>query len=160
MGELHKFFKPELLNRFDEVIIFEPLSRKNMNLIANLGIGKTKRLLVDQNINLEISETAIDQLAKEGYDPAYGARPLRRLIQTAIENPIALLLIEKKFIAGDIIVIDYNLNQEQFTFNKKIQSQGQTLNQPVSSQEINPIEQVQPTFSSVTSATESSAASV
>ncbi|MDO8639893.1 MAG: AAA family ATPase, partial [bacterium] len=160
MGELHKFFKPELLNRFDEVVIFEPLSRKNMNLIANLGIGKTKKLLMDQNINLEISEAAIDQLAREGYDPAYGARPLRRLIQTAIENPIALMLIEKKFIAGDIIMIDYNLNQEQFTFVKKIQSQGQSLNQPISSQEINPIKQIQPTFSPVTSVSESSAASV
>ncbi|MCL4387316.1 ATP-dependent Clp protease ATP-binding subunit [Patescibacteria group bacterium] len=160
MGELHKFFKPELLNRFDEVVIFEPLSRENMNLIANLGIEKTKKLLMEQNIDLEISEAAIDQLAKEGYDPVYGARPLRRLIQTAIENPIALLLIEKKFVAGNTIIIDYDLSSQQFTFSKKIQNQGQALNQPTSSQLQQNFSPTTSTSKPLSSELKSSAASV
>src|SRR3989344_3662583 len=101
LAELRKFFKPELLNRFDEVVIFEPLTQKNMNEVANLGIHATKKLLADQKIDLDISQKGLSQLAKEGYDPLYGARPLRRLIQSSIENPIAILIINKTFIAGD-----------------------------------------------------------
>ena len=130
MGELHKFFKPELLNRFDEVVMFEPLSQKNMGAIAKLGIEKTTKLLKEQNIGLEISELALEQLSKEGYDPIYGARPLRRLIQSAIENPIALLIIQKTFIAGDTILIDYNQQTEDYTFNKKIQTQSSQNQNP------------------------------
>jgi len=119
MGELHKFFKPELLNRFDEVVIFEPLSQKHMLVIAKLGIEKTKKLLAEQNVGLEITEKALEQLAKEGYDPVYGARPLRRLVQSAIENPIALLLIQKNFAQNEVIMVDYDQASQQFTFNKK-----------------------------------------
>ncbi len=118
MTELHKFFKPELINRFDEVIIFEPIAPDHMVEIAKLGIEKTKALLKEQGVGVTITEKALSQLAKEGYDPMYGARPLRRLIQSSIENPVALLLIEKKYIQGDTIVIDYAENQENFVFTK------------------------------------------
>ncbi len=118
MTELHKFFKPELINRFDEVIIFEPISPKHMVEIAKLGVEKTKKLLKEQNINLTVTDKALSQLAKEGYDPVYGARPLRRLVQSSIENPVALLLIQKKYIAGDTILVDYVESQENFVFTK------------------------------------------
>ena len=120
MGELRKFFRPELLNRFDGLVVFEPLSEKNMMEVARLGINSTKKLLLLQGIDLEASEAALARLAKEGYDPIYGARPLRRLVQTAIENPIALLMIKKTFIQGDKILIDYDGQTEEFKFTKAV----------------------------------------
>ncbi|HWY79442.1 MAG TPA: AAA family ATPase, partial [Candidatus Sulfotelmatobacter sp.] len=116
--ELTKFFRPELLNRFDEVVIFKPLQPEHMAGIARLGIAKTAKLLKEQGFNLQITERAITQLAQDGYDPVYGARPLRRLVQTAIENPIALAIISKKFIQGDTIVIDFSDNTNEFFFAK------------------------------------------
>lgn len=117
-GELIKFFRPELLNRFDEVVVFKPLQMEHMAGIARLGIKKTAGLLKEQGFTLQITEKAIEKLAKDGYDPVYGARPLRRLIQTAIENPIALEIISKKFETGDTIVVDFNDTTNEFVFSK------------------------------------------
>jgi ATP-dependent Clp protease ATP-binding subunit ClpC len=117
-GELIKFFRPELLNRFDEVVIFKPLLLEHMNGIARLGIGKTAGLLKEQNFGLQITDKAVEKLAHDGFDPVYGARPLRRLIQTAIENPIALEIISKKFVAGDTIVVDFDDATNEFVFSK------------------------------------------
>ncbi len=118
MDELHKFFKPELLNRFDELVVFKPLDAKDMIEIARLSIEKTRKLLKDQGFELQITQGALNQLAKEGYDPVYGARPLRRLIQASIENSIALSIISKAFIIGDTILIDFNAQKDEFTFTK------------------------------------------
>lgn len=118
LGELRKFFKPELLNRFDELVMFEPLKQVDMITIAKLRMEGTKKLLMEQNVNISVTEKALGQLAKEGYDPLYGARPLRRLIQSSIENPIAMLLIQKAYVAGDTVVIDYDTQKEEFTFVK------------------------------------------
>jgi ATP-dependent Clp protease ATP-binding subunit ClpC len=130
MGELRKFFRPELLNRFDGLVVFEPLSEKNMMAVAKLGISSTRKLLLLQGIDLEASEVALSRLAKEGYDPIYGARPLRRLIQTAIENPIALLMINKTFISGDKILIDFDAQTEEFKFTKAIPAPQSAQAQP------------------------------
>ncbi len=116
--ELHKFFRPELLNRFDEIVVFKPLLPEHMSQIAKLGVGKTGKLLKEQGFSLQVSDKAIAELAKDGYDPVYGARPLRRLIQTAIENPIALHIIGKTFVAGDTIMVDYDDAKQDFTFVK------------------------------------------
>lgn len=116
--ELTKFFRPELLNRFDEVVIFKPLQLEHMAGIARLAISKTAKLLKEQGFSLQITEKAVNQLAKDGYDPVFGARPLRRLVQTAVENPIALAIIAKKFVTGDTIVIDYNTTSNEFFFTK------------------------------------------
>ncbi len=118
--ELHKFFRPELLNRFDDIVIFKPLRKSDMNAIAKLGIAKTAKLLEEQGYRVQTTEKAIAELAKEGYDPVYGARPLRRLIQTAIENQIALLIIGKTFVPGDTIVIDFDETQGTFRFSKGV----------------------------------------
>ncbi len=152
LAELRKFFRPELLNRFDGVVIFEPLSLKNMLSVAQLGIDATKKLLNQQGIDLDITQEGLSQLAREGYDPVYGARPLRRLIQSSIENPIAVLLINKTFIAGDKILIDFDKIKEEFIFTKVALSptqpgttQGETLN-PVSANDGNfpPAQPLQP----------------
>jgi hypothetical protein len=126
---LIKFFRPELVNRFDGVVIFKPLQLSEMSFIAKLGIEKTKKLLTDQKVDLTITDKALAELSKEGYDPVYGARPLRRLIQTAIENPIAVELISKKFVAGDTIVVDYDEQNQKFTFFKG-QAQPNVQNPP------------------------------
>jgi ATP-dependent Clp protease ATP-binding subunit ClpC len=123
--ELRKFFKPELINRFDGVVVFEPLTQRNMTEVAKLGILATGKLLKAQGFDLEITNEALNVLATEGYDPIYGARPLRRLIQSSIENPIAILLINKTFAVGDKIKIDYDKQKQQFTFVKVVQQQGQ-----------------------------------
>lgn len=133
LGELHKFFKPELLNRFDEVIIFEPLGRKNMYDIAKLRIDATRKLLKEQNIGIDISDKALKELAREGYDPVYGARPLRRLVQTAIENPIASLILAKTYSVGDTIQIDYDGIKEMFVFNKKAKELAQDIQKNIQS---------------------------
>jgi len=122
-NELVKFFKPELLNRFDDTIIFDPLGQKHMLEIAKLQIQKTAKLLSDHQIAMRVEIKALEQLAKEGYDPMYGARPLRRLIQSAIENPIATMLIQKQFISGDTIITDYDPTKEIYTFTKGISPQ-------------------------------------
>jgi ATP-dependent Clp protease ATP-binding subunit ClpC len=118
MDQLLKFFRPELVNRFDEVVIFEPLTQSDMLNIANLGIENTRKLLKDQNVGIQISQNALQQLAKEGFDPVYGARPLRRLIQRVVENPIAIYLIQKAVVAGDIVIIDYDNTNDKFIFSK------------------------------------------
>ena len=116
--ELVKFFKPEVLNRFDDTIIFDPLTQKHMSEIAKLQIKKTAKLLLEQQIALRVEDRALSQLAEEGYDPVYGARPLRRLVQSVIENPIATKIIQKQFVPGDVIVVDYNPDEKTFTFTK------------------------------------------
>ncbi len=118
MDELHKFFRPELLNRFDELVVFKPLGPSDMNQIAKLNIGKTRKLLKDQGFELQITESALSELSKEGYDPVYGARPLRRLIQSAIENPISLEIISKNFVPGETILINFDSAKNKFTFSK------------------------------------------
>lgn len=130
MDELIKFFRPELVNRFDGVAIFKPLTEKYMKAISKLGIKNTQKLLKEQNFGLEITDKAIDILAKDGFDPVYGARPLRRLIQTVIENPISIDIIGKKFVQGDIIIVDYDEVTKKFTFKKSPNS----LNQQATAQ--------------------------
>lgn len=118
MGELSKFFRPELLNRFDEIVVFEPLNAQNMLGVTRLGIESTQAKLKDWQIRLQVSDGALQQLAKEGYDPLYGARGLRRLIQTEIENPISIFLINHNLVRGDTVIVDYDLTNERFIFNK------------------------------------------
>jgi len=138
-NELRKFFRPELLNRFDDVVIFKPLRRQDMSKIAKLGIDKTAKLLEEQGYGMQATDKALAELALEGYDPVYGARPLRRLIQTSIENQVAMLLISKKFNVGDTIVIDYDQEKSFFTFSKgsgvpaaKIEGSGEKVDESVS----------------------------
>ena len=118
LDALNKFFKPELLNRFDGVVIFEPISKESMVDIAKLVVEGTRKLLKEQSIDIQISVNALSQLAKEGYDPVYGARPLRRIIQQSIENPIAIYLINKTLVSGETILVDYNSQEDKFTFSK------------------------------------------
>lgn len=115
MGELRKFFRPELINRFDEVIIFEPLRFIHMIAIVKLQLKSVRKLLEDQEIGFIYTDVAIKEIVRSGFDPIYGARPLRRAIQKLIENPISSLIIEGKVKPGDQILVDYD--GDNFVFN-------------------------------------------
>ncbi|MCL5019000.1 MAG: AAA family ATPase, partial [Patescibacteria group bacterium] len=117
LEELRKFFRPELLNRFDEIIVFRPLSFEHMLKVVDLQTALVGKLLEDQGLGFQISPTASEKLAKLGYDPIYGARPLRRTVQRYIENPISSLIIKGEAKVGDTIVVE--LNQDEFEFNVK-----------------------------------------
>ncbi|MFO0703110.1 MAG: AAA family ATPase [Patescibacteria group bacterium] len=108
MGELRKFFRPELINRFDEVIVFEPLMFKHMKKIVDLQLKALAKLLEEQNMGLTITDAAKEQIVIAGFDPVYGARPLRRAIQKLLENPISEMIIAKKAQDGDIIIVDFD----------------------------------------------------
>ncbi len=114
-SELRKFFRPELLNRFDEVIIFEPLKFADMIKVVKLQLKGLGKLLEDQDIGFSSTDSAVKEVVRSGFDPVYGARPLRRAIQKLIENPISSLIIEKKVKQGDQILVDFD--GESFIFN-------------------------------------------
>jgi ATP-dependent Clp protease ATP-binding subunit ClpB len=114
---LRKHFRPEFLNRVDDLIIFHTLKREELRQIVGIQIKRIEKLLAEQKISLELTESAQDYIVNVGYDPVYGARPLKRAIQREIENLIATKILETTFVEGDTIVIDCANNA--LTFNKK-----------------------------------------
>ncbi len=115
MNEMLKFFRPELVNRFDEVIMFEPLRFEHMTRIAKIQLKGVQKMMEEQDMGFEYTESAVKEIARTGFDPVFGARPLRRAIQRIVENPISSLIIEKKVNAGDEVVVDFD--GQQFIFN-------------------------------------------
>jgi ATP-dependent Clp protease ATP-binding subunit ClpB len=105
-GILRQHFRPEFLNRIDELIIFHTLKRDELRQIVDLQIKRIEQLLAEQKICLELTESAKDYIVNVGYDPAYGARPLKRAMQRELENTIATKILENTFVEGDTIVID------------------------------------------------------
>jgi ATP-dependent Clp protease ATP-binding subunit ClpB len=103
---LRSHFRPEFLNRIDDTILFQTLSPSQMGQIIKIQLKRVEKLLGEQKISLEISQQACDYLVEVGYDPVYGARPIKRAIQRQVENPIATKLLENEFISGDTIYID------------------------------------------------------
>ena len=114
---LKKTIRPEFLNRIDEVLMFTPLSKTEIKGIVNLQINRLKEMLAGNNLKLEISDAAIDLLTEEGYDPQFGARPLKRVIQRKILNELSKMILAGKVSSESVIHIDVTDNQ--FTFNNK-----------------------------------------
>jgi len=106
MRELDLTFRPEFLNRVDEVILFGSLSREDLKAIVDIQVGNLDRLLAEQQMSLELSEAAKVFLADEGYDPAYGARPLKRAIQRHLQDPLSLAVLEGRFGPGSTVHVD------------------------------------------------------
>ena len=106
MEELKRTFRPEFLNRIDDIIVFERLSEENIRAIARLMLKELTKRLAANEINAEFSEAAVAEIAKEGYDPTYGARPLRRAIQSKIEDMLSEEIIDGKITAGDDITVE------------------------------------------------------
>jgi len=116
-------FRPEFLNRIDEIIMFSPLSIEEMERIVNLQMKEVQERLSEHNIVVELTEAARKWLAKEGYDPAFGARPLRRAIQKYVESPLSVELLSGKFKDGALVQVDVDEEKNQLVF---------SLAQPVS----------------------------
>ncbi len=106
MAELRRTFRPELLNRIDEIIIFHPLNEEQIEQIVDLLLSRLREQLAERGIKLEVSEEARKLLAREGFDPEYGARPLRRTVQRMVENPVARGILQGEFREGDTVVLE------------------------------------------------------
>lgn len=120
MHALRSHFRPEFLNRVDDIILFHTLNRSELRQIVGIQVKRVQKLLADQKIHFQLSAAAQDYIVQVGYDPVYGARPLKRAIQRELENPIATKLLESAFVEGDTIVVDYTdgslvFNRDQAT---------------------------------------------
>ncbi|MFQ6037545.1 MAG: ATP-dependent chaperone ClpB [Candidatus Aminicenantales bacterium] len=115
---LDQHFRPEFLNRVDEILIFRSLSRETILKIVELQVGELRRRLEEKRMDITLSPRALERLAEEGYDPAYGARPLKRTIQKEIQNPLALKILEGEFREGDVVMVDVDQRKGEFVFKK------------------------------------------
>ena len=106
LGEMKKMFRPEFLNRIDETIVFHSLSKENIRGIVNLLLEQVALLLKEKSINLEVTDAAKDFLGDKGYDPVFGARPLRRVIRKMVEDPLSESLLSGKFASGETVIVD------------------------------------------------------
>jgi ATP-dependent Clp protease ATP-binding subunit ClpC len=124
-GELKRLFRPEFLNRVDEVIVFHKLTREEIRLIVDLLVARTGRQLAEKGLSIELTDAAGDLLVDKGYDPALGARPLRRSIQRYIEDKLADVLLERQLEPGTIIKVDRRDDDTVLTAN------GEEISSPI-----------------------------
>ena len=106
MGELRRAFRPEFLNRLDEVILFKPLTRENLEGIIDILVASLRKRLAERSLSLEITDAAKSLIIERGYDPLYGARPLRRVLQSSVETLIARRILSGELASDSTIVID------------------------------------------------------
>ncbi|WP_428937213.1 ATP-dependent chaperone ClpB [Fontivita pretiosa] len=118
---LKRTFRPEFLNRIDETIIFHPLTKQQLARIVEIQLDHLRKRLASRNIKLRVTERAEQLLAEEGYDPTYGARPLKRVIQQRIENPLAQRILSGEFGDGDTVEIDVDPSRREFTFKRAVE---------------------------------------
>ena len=116
MEALQAHFKPEFLNRVDDIIIFNPLGKEQLAKIVELRLEDLRRLLADRKISIELTDKAKELIFAEGYDPAYGARPLKRAIQRMIQDPLAMRILDGEILQGDHVVVDADLGKRQMEF--------------------------------------------
>jgi ATP-dependent Clp protease ATP-binding subunit ClpB len=114
MRALNQHFRPEFLNRIDEVVIFHSLTREHLAQVVDIQLERLQALLAGRHITLELTGEAKQRLAEEGYDPVYGARPLKRVIQRRVQDPLALKLLQGDFLDGDAIRVDARNGQLTF----------------------------------------------
>ncbi|MFQ5898691.1 MAG: ATP-dependent chaperone ClpB [Candidatus Methylomirabilia bacterium] len=120
LQELQNALRPEFLNRIDEIVIFNPLGRDEIARIVEIQSGHLKRRLAEKRIGLDLTEAAKSHLAREGYDPTFGARPLKRTIQRLVQDPLALKLLEGEFQEGDTITVD--ADRDRLIFKKAVEA--------------------------------------
>jgi ATP-dependent Clp protease ATP-binding subunit ClpB len=118
MDALRAAFRPEFLNRIDEIVIFNPLGKEQLERIVGLLLKNVEKLLAERQITLELTPAARELLLREGYDPAYGARPLRRTIQRMIQDPLALQILEGKILPGDRMRVDRDAKNDAMRFER------------------------------------------
>lgn len=119
LASLKEIFKPEFLNRLDDIIVFSPLTLKEMEEIVDIIMRKIERNVSESNITIKLTNPAKEYLARKGYDSDFGARPLNRLIEKEIEDPIALRILEGELKEGDVVIVDYNPVRDLIIFEKE-----------------------------------------
>ncbi|HLR12811.1 MAG TPA: AAA family ATPase, partial [Burkholderiaceae bacterium] len=117
--EVKAHFRPEFLNRIDEVVVFHSLAEENIAAIARIQLDRLAERLAEHELQLVVTEAAVSQLARAGFDPVFGARPLKRAIQQHVENPVAKLIIEGRFGPKDVVPVDWVNNE--FVFERTLQ---------------------------------------
>ncbi|HBI48613.1 MAG TPA: type VI secretion system ATPase TssH, partial [Moraxellaceae bacterium] len=117
MNSVNQHFRPEFVNRIDEIVVFHPLGQEQMAGIADIQLSRLRKRLQERDMDIVLSDEAMTQLVAVGYDPVYGARPLKRAIQQEIENPLSVKLLSGEFVAGDTIKVDVDA-QGNLTFDK------------------------------------------
>ncbi len=118
---LQDHFRPEFLNRIDEIVVFHPLTRQHIAEIVDIQLRHVAQLVAERGLTLEVTEAARQFLAEVGYDPNFGARPLKRAIQRELQDPLALKLLSGEFQEGNIILVDRD--EDQLTFTPVIQGE-------------------------------------
>ena len=112
---MREFFRPEFLNRIDEVVEFRALTREQLGEIVELQLERLRERLAERGLGLEVTDAAKEHLAEAGWDPTYGARPLKRALQRMVENPLALRLLAGEFAEGDTVRVDLADGELAFT---------------------------------------------
>ena len=124
MGIVGEHFRPEFVNRIDELVVFHPLGKEQMYSIADIQLDRLRKRLEDEDYKMDVSRAAMDVIIEGGYDPVYGARPLKREIQREIENPLAQAILGGQLASGATIKID--AQNGQLTFEGLHHSRGPT----------------------------------
>jgi ATP-dependent Clp protease ATP-binding subunit ClpB len=115
MADLRSFFRPEFLNRVDEIVIFNPLTQELLKQIVEIQVNRMKRYIAEKNVDIRLTEKAKEYFAGIGFDPIYGARPLKRALQREILNPLAMKILDRTFREGDTVLVDYEQDTLHFT---------------------------------------------
>jgi ATP-dependent Clp protease ATP-binding subunit ClpB len=123
LREMQRHFRPEFLNRVDDIIVFKPLSQEDLSRIVGLQLQRVDRLAQELGYHLEVTPAARELLAREGYDPAFGARPLKRVIQRRVQDPLALRLLEEDVPEGSVISVDVDGSGEELVFTHRAQEE-------------------------------------
>jgi len=110
-------FRPEFINRIDDTIVFRPLTKDQIQEIARIQLNRLRKRLADRDIEIELSDAALAYLGNAGFDPTYGARPLKRAIQQYLEDPLAKALLEGEYVNGDVVKVD--LAEGALSFSKR-----------------------------------------
>ncbi|MFN2185230.1 MAG: ATP-dependent Clp protease ATP-binding subunit, partial [Anaerolineae bacterium] len=131
---LRQTFRPEFLNRIDEIIIFHPLTLEHMIQIVDLQMKEIRERLEERGITVELTDAAREWLAQKGYDPAFGARPLRRTLQRYLESPLSKRILQGEFLAGEHILADVG-DDDNLAFAKQ---------EPIPAEVLSPAQEVEP----------------
>jgi ATP-dependent Clp protease ATP-binding subunit ClpB len=124
MGALRELFRPEFLNRIDDIVMFLPLGKEQIERIIELQLENLKRRLAERQVVIELKPAAKTLLLREGYDPAYGARPMKRAIQRLIQDPLALRILDGEVLPGDTVVVDADPGGEEMKFTRRAAKAG------------------------------------
>jgi len=119
LNELRRHFRPEFLNRIDDIVVFRPLDRSELERIVELQLRRVERLLAERKLTLRVTDAAKRFIAEEGYEPAFGARPLKRAIQRLVQNPLAMRLLEGDVQEGDTVVVDHEPGADALAFRRQ-----------------------------------------